>query len=267
MTHETYIEKHVGPVVVSHRQDEQIDLLIQTLTQQKDPYALWKTVDGREHALWRVSKGECDLGEKFDKIEALYILDGHHRLEAASQNYLLTAKKREADLWIQAIIYSSDYVMVHPQHRVLLNVPENVQIVQELLNMEHLEITELTFAALKEVNIREELYRCEVVLKLYEKLYAITFKRGFRNILEKVPSFRLQNEIFTSFLGEEMLKLKYVPGIIDQEKVTERDIVFFVREPEIETIFQIADESVTMPPKSTWIEPKPCSHMVVRMLN
>ena len=63
-----------------------------------------------------------------------------------------------------------------------------------------------------------------------------------------------------------MKKLKYVPGIIDQEELYQHEIVFFVRQPEIETLFQIADESITMPPKSTWIEPKPCSHMVIRLL-
>jgi uncharacterized protein (DUF1015 family) len=57
-----------------------------------------------------------------------------------------------------------------------------------------------------------------------------------------------------------------VPGIIDQQQIYQYEIVFFVRQPEIETLFQIADESVTMPPKSTWIEPKPCSHMVIRLL-
>jgi uncharacterized protein (DUF1015 family) len=106
------------------------------------------------------------------------------------------------------------------------------------------------------------------VLKLHEKLYGINFKNTSRNVLEKVSTFRLQNEIFSSFLDKEMLKkLKYVPGIVEQEKIYEHEIVFFVRQPEIETLFQIADESVTMPPKSTWIEPKPCSHMVIRLLD
>lgn len=105
------------------------------------------------------------------------------------------------------------------------------------------------------------------MLKLHEKLYGINFKKTSRNVLEKVSTFRLQNEIFLGFLDQEMFKqLKYLPGIIDQEELYTHRIVFFVRQPEIETLFQIADESVTMPPKSTWIEPKPCSHMVIRML-
>lgn len=77
---------------------------------------------------------------------------------------------------------------------------------------------------------------------------------------------RLQKEIFNEILSEEALKgLKYVPGIIEEERINEHDIVFYVRQPMVETLFQVADENVTMPPKSTWIEPKPCSHMVIRL--
>lgn len=74
----------------------------------------------------------------FAGVDALYILDGHHRLEAAHRNYQLRENPTETDLWIQAIIYSSEYVMVHPQHRVLQNIPSNLEIVGELLKMEHL---------------------------------------------------------------------------------------------------------------------------------
>ena len=34
-----------------------------------------------------------------------------------------------------------------------------------------------------------------------------------------------------------MKRLKYVPGIIDQEHIFKYEIVFFVKEPEIETLF------------------------------
>ncbi len=54
---------------------------------------------------------------------------------------------------------------------------------------------------------------------------------------------------------------------MDQAELFSHPIVFFVKKPEIETLFTIADQSVSMPPKSTWIEPKPCSHMVIRLMN
>jgi hypothetical protein len=49
-----------------------------------------------------------------------------------------------------------------------------------------------------------------------DRIYGINFKNSSRNILEKVPAFRLQNEIFSGLLDDDTFKkLKYVPGIIE----------------------------------------------------
>jgi uncharacterized protein (DUF1015 family) len=99
-------------------------------------------------------------------------------------------------------------------------------------------------------------------------LFGINFKNTSRNILEEVTSFRLQNEIFRTVISQEVEKgMEYLPGIIDQTELFSHQIVFFVKQPAIETVFGIADQAISMPPKSTWIEPKPCSHMVIRLTN
>ena len=67
----------------------------------------------------------------FEQVDFLYILDGHHRFEAAHQNYLLSKNQKSTDLWIQALIYSSDDVMVHPQHRVVQDTSENLEIINK----------------------------------------------------------------------------------------------------------------------------------------
>jgi hypothetical protein len=78
-------------------------------------------------------------------------------LEAAHKNYMLSDKTKEKDLWIQALIYSSDYVVVHPQHRVIQNSAENIDIVKEILTLEHLEVTELDICEQENFNISSEL--------------------------------------------------------------------------------------------------------------
>ncbi len=48
----------------------------------------------------------------------------------------------------------------------------------------------------------------------------MNFKNISRNILEKVPAFRLQNEIFRCFEDNEIVKeVKYIPGIIAEENI------------------------------------------------
>jgi uncharacterized protein (DUF1015 family) len=70
----------VGPVVVSHRKDENINKMIATLTKSHEAFSRWKTNDGRQHKLWKIRKSEANIPEKFVSVENLYILDGHHRL-------------------------------------------------------------------------------------------------------------------------------------------------------------------------------------------
>jgi hypothetical protein len=53
-------------------------------------------------------------------------------MEAAHQHYLLSDKKLEKDLWIQALLFSSEYVVVHPQHRVIQSASESYNLREEL---------------------------------------------------------------------------------------------------------------------------------------
>jgi uncharacterized protein (DUF1015 family) len=62
--------------------------MIISLISIDEPFSQWVTVDGREHALWKIKKSEADMEQKFEHIDSLYILDGHHRLEAAHQNFV-----------------------------------------------------------------------------------------------------------------------------------------------------------------------------------
>lgn len=43
--------------------------------------------------------------------------------------------------------------MVHPQHRVLQDIPENLGLINELMQMDHLELTEIAFTDLKDISI------------------------------------------------------------------------------------------------------------------
>ena len=58
MNHESYIQEHVGPVVVSYRENIAIRSMINNLTSNNAPYTQWNTKDGRQHALWRISEAE-----------------------------------------------------------------------------------------------------------------------------------------------------------------------------------------------------------------
>lgn len=58
------------------------------------------------------------------------------------------------------------------------------------------------------------------MVKIKEKIIGVNFKNISRNVLEKVPAFRLQNEIFHCFGDDKIAKeVKYIPGIIAEENI------------------------------------------------
>jgi hypothetical protein len=114
-------------------------------------------------------------------------------MEAALQNYLLSDKKAEKDRWIQALLFSSEYVVVHPQFRMLQNLPKSLHLREELGKIEQIEVADLNLGSDRDVTINDELLNYEIVIREYEKYYGINFKNPTRNVLEKVTSVRLQN--------------------------------------------------------------------------
>ena len=50
----TYAKEHVGPVIVGHEFVEELDSILLELRDSQEPFAVWETIDGRKHRLWRV---------------------------------------------------------------------------------------------------------------------------------------------------------------------------------------------------------------------
>lgn len=60
-----------------------------------------------------------------------------------------------------------------------------------------------------------------------------------------------------------------MPSIIIDEKdkkelLERKNPIFIFKAPKLEKIFEYGDKGLEFPPKSTWLEPKPCLHMVAR---
>lgn len=85
--HESYRKDHVGPVILSFREQQSlIREILHDYTKKNEPYSKWTTVDGRAHALWKM-ENSVEFVDLFRRLNEVYVLDGHHRLQAASDNY------------------------------------------------------------------------------------------------------------------------------------------------------------------------------------
>ena len=75
---------HTGPVMLSHRDDAAVAAAIAAAAAGRP--ALEAEIDGVSHAVW-IADGAAGaaLAAAIEGLETLYIADGHHRSEAASQ--------------------------------------------------------------------------------------------------------------------------------------------------------------------------------------
>ena len=78
-----------------------------------------------------------------NKIPNFYILDGHHRFQAANDHLIkLGPNASEKDLWIQGLVYSTKYIRSYPQFRKLIH-EDNRDIIRNIMFNKKLSISEI----------------------------------------------------------------------------------------------------------------------------
>lgn len=86
MDHLSIKKDHFGPVIVGYQHQETIDQILHSIRKEMAPFAIWSTNDGRKHKIWRISLHRQESIIKcFSSVNNCYILDGHHRFEAAAK--------------------------------------------------------------------------------------------------------------------------------------------------------------------------------------
>ena len=114
---------------------------------------------------------------------------------------------------------------------------------------------------------------------LHPQLYKIKIPKKFKeasNPKHKLDIYILEKYVLNDILGIEdsrtSKQISFVPGEISDEDlirpVLENNMaaVFTLYPVEAHDIFAVSDAEETMPPKSTWIEPKMRSGLLIHVL-
>ena len=80
------LEAHTGPVYTIYKDNDDIDAIVKKTISSIAPEVDFTSEDGVRHSLWPVGdvEGVSSIRTAFEKVDALYIADGHHRSEAAA---------------------------------------------------------------------------------------------------------------------------------------------------------------------------------------
>lgn len=251
---------HTSPVTLIYNKYKAIDTWLFEYTNENKAIYSFNGPDGMKHEVFKVAN-RCDITyikRMFEKIDTMYIADGHHRMQAT----LELSQETNKEMKILSILFGTEELAVQGynilvEHNTKLSEQEFFFLLKDKFEICKVdsEFYEPNHSHVFGMRYKKEWYE----LKLREE-----YKKSLQGI-EKVDSYLLYQYILKPVIGitniEEDPRVDFIEGskgiLILNEKVDKEDkIAFSVFPVEIQDIIQLSNQGEVMPPKSTCFEPK-----------
>ncbi len=260
------------PVLITYPDSVEINTFI-ALRKKSKPVYEYSTTNKEKHTLWKIdTQSEIDwLQEHFEGIPNLYIADGHHRSASAELLYEQDKHLGNENLnYFMSFLIAESNVKIYEFNRLIrdLNGLSKDDFIKKL--------SENFIIKAKDQEIWKPQNKFEFGMYLDGSFYALFYKHENHNessILDSLDAQILYDKVLFQILGIEDLRnderIDYIPGkqsisvIKDLIDEGEFEVGFMLFPSDINEIKALADNNLIMPPKSTYIEPKFRSGLVV----
>jgi uncharacterized protein (DUF1015 family) len=260
------------PVLITYPDSVEINTFI-ALRKKSEPVYEYSTPNKEKHTLWKIdTQSEIDwLQEHFEGIPNLYIADGHHRSASAEMLYEQDKHLGNENLnYFMSFLIAESNVKIYEFNRLIrdLNGLSKEEFIKKL--------SENFIIKAKDQEIWKPQNKFEFGMYLAGSFYALFYKHENHNatsVLDSLDAQILYDKVLFPLLGIEDLRnderIDYIPGkqsisvikdLIDEGKF---EVGFMLYPSDINEIKALADNNLIMPPKSTYIEPKFRSGLVV----
>lgn len=267
---------HTGPIFMAFREQPEHCDLMQAWTEVHAPVYDFSAEDGIRHTLWVVDEEDAinALTDAFEKLQCLYIADGHHRSAAAAS----VAKMRRAmPPTMGKIEMDCDFFLsiLFPHHE--LTILDYNRLVKDLNGLDaDAFLTELGefFMVQKCDNPVKPSHSHEFGLYMADGWYKLQLKSNPPDdVVEGLAVSVLQNKVLSPILGitdpKTDKRVDFVGGARGIEGITyrvdsgEMAAGFMLYPTTMHELMTVADAERIMPPKSTWFEPKLRSGLLI----
>ncbi|XCF05393.1 DUF1015 domain-containing protein [Tamlana crocina] len=265
------------PVLLTYADNTSITGIISE-TQNTTPEFEFSTDNGDFHKLWKI-ESDATIGQistEFKNIDSIYIADGHHR--SASSNLLTESLKQENKNHTGNEPYN--FFMGFFIAESELKIYEFNRLVRDLNGLSKdlfLEQLQLNFRIENRgTDLCKPTEKHQFSMYLDGEFYAISLlenQYNFQNALEALDAQILFQMVLKPILGISDLRnnsrIDYLHGknslteIKNKVDSGEFAVGFGLVPATINEIKAIADQGLTMPPKSTFIQPKLSSGVTV----
>ena len=286
-THIDTTNANTGLVVLLYRDHDGIFHYVESLIQENSPDGVSKTDTGVVHEIFRISdeKVIAKIISMFDKVDALYIADGHHRAKSSvnvAQKRRGEKRSTDESERFMAVIFAENRVKIHGYSRLVTDIGEYSQeAFLEALSKTYTikpygEIDETVFRIppLKEPKEPVHVFHMYMGKKWYELSAPV---KNPEDVIASLDVSVLQKTVMEDLLGindprgDE--RLQYLGGSRPLSDLKIRvdsgsfAVAFSMQPVKVETVLKIADIGEIMPPKSTWFEPKVLSGLTIHTLD
>lgn len=257
-----------GPIFLAYRSQNVINSVVARVKKNLPLYDFTAS-DGISHRAWKISNTadvEAIRGA-FEKLDSIYIADGHHRAASAVKVGL----KRRAENpgyngdeefnFFLSVLFPDDQLMIMDYNRVVtdlngLSKDEFVRKISADFNVE-----KIGTEAYKPVKARE------IGMFLENEWYKLTVNDNIvsNDPVEGLDVSILQKYLLTPVLGigdpKTDKRIDFVGGIrglkeLERRCKSDMKVAFAMYPTSISQLFAVSDAGMLMPPKSTWFEPK-----------
>lgn len=269
---------NTGPIFLTYRESDTLKKLIADYCLRQPEYDFISEGDVK-NTVWVVDEADNErIVEAFNNISCLYIADGHHRAASAVK----VAKKRREENpdydgseefnFFLAVFFCADELKILDYNRLIKDT--NSLTDAEMFNKISEHFTVEDSASPVSPNKRH-------VFGMYykNKWYKLSLKDRIADETDAVGS--LDVSILQRFINEPIFgigdprtdkRIDFVGGIRGLKELEKRcnedmALAFSMYPTSMEELMNIADNGKTMPPKSTWFEPKLLSGLFIHFLS
>jgi uncharacterized protein (DUF1015 family) len=275
-------DAQTGPIFLAYRSNQVIHTIIDEVKNNEKLYG-FTAPDGIIHNAWRISDKENIhlIKREFEKIDSIYIADGHHRAASAVKVGLKRRETRseftgeEEFNTFLSVLFPEDELMIMPYNRVVkdLNGLDNHEFIKKVSEYFDVEVIgKASFSPNEKGSFGMYLDNCWHKLTVK----ADKIKVDTLDSVESLDVSILQNYVLNPILGIDdprtCKRIDFIGGIRGLKELEKRanedmKVAFSMYPTSISELFAVSDAGKLMPPKSTWFEPKLRSGLFIHKIS
>ena len=263
--HMLAVGAQTGLIFLAHRATDELRAIVVRET-TREPLYDFKCEKGVRQTIWKAAETDA-IVDAFAAMPALYVADGHHRIESAYRAGEALKQQNSAHTggeeynFVIAGIFPAEDLNIMPYNRVVadLNGMDEAEFMSRV--RENFVITE--------TGEKEPADPGMFCMYLDGKWYTLKFAMNYvraPDVIERLDVSILQNYLLGPVLGVTDPRTDKRIGFIGGSRGTaeleslvdrgEARVAFSMFATTMSDLLEVSDADEIMPPKSTWFEPK-----------